>query len=134
MRGLFVVAVMVTLVGCDDGRRGGRGGGGGGGEGETVVEVEVAAERLFTDYHTGNPAAADAKYLGKTLRVSGRVLEVEQGTGGGYVIGIETGPNVMPSGQVLGAAVVAPMSASERDAIAKIRATGQNRWPRGGRR
>lgn len=78
--------------------------------------MEVTAERLYTDYR-GNVAAADAKYADKTLKVTGRVLEVEK-WGDGYAVGIETGPNIMPNGQQLRAAVVASIS---REDAAKLK-------------
>jgi hypothetical protein len=82
--------------------------------------VEVTAQKLYDEYRHGNVAAADGKYVGRTLRVTGRVLEVEQEQGG-YGLGIETGPNVMIDGRVLRAAVVAALPAADRQAVAAIR-------------
>jgi hypothetical protein len=83
--------------------------------------VETTAEELYKAYRSGNPAAADAKYLDKTLRLKGRVLEVEQAEGGGYVLGIDTGPNVMIDGQRMKAAVVVAFAASERETLGRMK-------------
>ncbi len=67
-------------------------------------------------------AAADEKYLNKTLRVRGRVLSeyIEQ-TPSGYAVGLETGPHVMIDGRVLKAGVVAECPTSERGAVGKLK-------------
>lgn len=106
MRGAILLGC-VLVVGC--GKPVDNGGG-------TSPPVEVTADRLYKDYQ-GNIATADAKYVGRTLKVSGRVLEVEK-WGDGYAVGIETGPNIMPSGHQLKAAVVAAVS---RDDAAKLK-------------
>lgn len=118
MRTTCGLVLAAGLVGCGGGREAGGDDAKPAPKGE---EVAVTAETLYLAYRDGNPAAADAKYLNKTLRVSGRVLEIEQGPGGGYTIGFETGPNVVASGVKLKAAVVAPLPASARDEAAKMR-------------
>lgn len=82
--------------------------------------LNVTAEQLYLEYRDGNPAQADAKYQGKVLRVSGRVLAVEQNVDG-YILGLETGPNVVASGVELRAAVVAPFPRSQQSTLAKMK-------------
>ena len=128
MRGVLLAAV-AGLVGCGGGSGKISDGGSPGSGGPTATRpaatappaVAVTAMDLYTAYRDGNPAAADAKYLGKTLRVSGTVLDIEQGPGDGYTVGFDTGPNVVASGVALKAAVAAPLPASERAAAAKMR-------------
>lgn len=112
MRLLAMSVWVAVLAGC-----GKEGGGGGGGS----PAVKVSAEKLFGDYRD-NVAGADAKYLDKTLRVTGKVQANVEKTGDGrYAVGLVTAPNVMPSGQVLSASVVALFPASARDDLGKIR-------------
>jgi hypothetical protein len=83
--------------------------------------VEVSAMKLWEDYRA-NVAAADAKYLDKKLRVTGRVLSeyIEQSPAG-YAVGLETGPHVMIDGRVLKAGVVAECPTSERAAVGQLK-------------
>jgi hypothetical protein len=112
-----VIGLVVLAVGC------GRNDGGGGG-GSSSPTVDVSALTLFQDYKD-NVAAADAKYLNKTIRVSGKVLGNVEKVDGGYAVGFETAPHVMPSGRVLSSPVVAIFPSSRRDEVSKLRDVDQ---------
>jgi hypothetical protein len=65
--------------------------------------IEVTAAKLWADYRD-DPAAADARYLDKKLRVSGRVRGIETAAGG-HGVGIETGPAAAGDGRAKAAVV-----------------------------
>lgn len=110
---LVRTAMLALLLGCGCGPRADTSGSAG--------AVEVSATQLWQDYR-GNVAAADEKYLNKTLRVTGRVLSeyIEQSPNG-YAVGLETGPHIMIDGRVLKAGVVAECPISERTAVGKLK-------------
>jgi hypothetical protein len=101
--------------------------------------INVTAKEIFDDYSdtfsNRNVAQADAKYLDKSLRITGKVLKIEK-VGSNYWVGFETGPNVIPVGSsfgspgssfensnviVLKAGIVAEIPESDREIVAKIK-------------
>lgn len=82
-------------------------------------ELTVAAEQLFRDYRDGDPKAADAKYVGKVVKVRGRVHAVEP-NGDGFLVGVETGPTTI-GGSTQKAAVVGAVGASAKEAVGKMK-------------
>lgn len=79
---MFVAAVIVAVaLGCDKGGSDGAGGGGGGGDGgsakASTPEFSVSAAEI-TQAYQDNEVAADSKYKGKTIEITGIVGDIKK--------------------------------------------------------
>ena len=83
-------------------------------------EVTVTGEQLYRDYLDGKLDPVNAKYLGKYVKVRGRVHAVEE-VAGGFLVGVETGPNAIGGGVERKAAVVGVVSTAAKDAVSQLK-------------
>ena len=75
-------------------------------------DVEVTAKQLWKDYQD-NEVAADEKYKGNGLKVTGRVASIDKGIADGIIVRIATGNDYQ--------SIMANMRDSEKERAAKLK-------------